>query len=67
MVDKKSVQSLEPKVITDPEVLDKDAPKVKEEVSSKVDVAKEKLDITKEGNYTVAVNENLESIRFINN
>lgn len=48
MIDKKSVQILQPKVITDQEVLEKDAPKVKEEVSSKVDIMKEKLD--KEGN-----------------
>ncbi|XP_056019208.1 uncharacterized protein LOC125667992 isoform X4 [Ostrea edulis] len=44
MIDKKSVQILQPKVITDQEVLEKDAPKVKEEVSSKVDIMKEKLD-----------------------
>ncbi|XP_061182021.1 uncharacterized protein LOC133190416 isoform X2 [Saccostrea echinata] len=48
MIDKKSVQILQPKVVSDQEILEKDVTTVKEEVASKVNKEREKNDITKE-------------------
>ena len=49
IVDKKSVPILQPKVVNDQEVLEKDVPKIKEEISTKIELEKDKPDIVKEG------------------